>query len=251
MRTWTEREIAEAFKPIWTEWLNKEGPSAAIKAFGLKLKEGIPLSQIKLACNIYSMEHAAEDPKYTHKLSNFLNHDHWKDTVEATANPEAYRRRLEDKQNAADEVAKAWTELRKPHWAQVVDLRSARGVALVSLRDQFFESNWKKALDNLTKIFQYKRRESEPHSKLILTFNWFCVTSPTKHTVARILEGYYGHPVEESTSKKYTYSEEEEKQSKDELISWMKEMGFGRYGNERPITDSEQGSSEDKPPTGG
>lgn len=246
MPTYTEKEIEQLFAPIWREWLNKNGPSAALKAFGFALKSGVSIRQIQLACNIYSMEHVAEDPSFTYTLANFLNHDHWKDTVEATRNPEAYYKRLEEKKQEALSVVKAWSETRKSHWTEIVSEELTYPIALIALQNTEFRLNWKKALDKAAKIFQYKKREGEPHAKLTLSFRWFCNVSPTKHTVLKILEGEYGHPVEDVFEKKpppKELSEEEVEKNRRESIELMKEIGFGKY-DKRFNKDSKPDSSE-------
>lgn len=230
-RSWTDKEIGEAFNRIWPTWINKDMPNAALKALGTFLKQGGEFDTIKLACDIYVEDHRGTDPQYTAQLKNFIYEDLWKDSLEGAKNPEKYLEWQLARRNEAREIVETWNSYAKPHWCKVEDLDSRAQIAKKALQNESFKNNWKKALDKLAKIFQYKPREGTQFSKLIITFQWFCNVSPNKHTVLNIMEGHYGaEPVETATLKRPASPKKITAEEREELFSDWEEV-FGR-----PIT---------------
>lgn len=199
-------EIEDCFNRIWQNWSNKTMKSAGLKALSVTLRSGADMDLIELACQIYATEHAGSE--YHHQLNNFLMNDVWKDVVDGVKNVRQYKEKLELERREAYQLVELWNEKCYSHWCKNLDIDSKVPMARKALRDEFFKNNWKKALDKAHKLFQYKAREGTKHSKLILTFRWFCDTTLYKHTVMRLIEGEYGEP-ETDLAKRYPSKEPE------------------------------------------
>jgi len=201
MPNYSPLTINTVFETVWDIWKNKEGEAAALKSVTFFLKEHTKEELLK-ACEMYVLDNALTDPGYTYKLSNFINLDHWIDTLESN-NLEKLRAR----NNAAIEVINEWNKACCPHWIKVLDIESRIPLAMLAIDNKFFASHWKDALEKAKKIFAFRFREGDVREKININFRWFCNVSSDKHTVLRIIEGDYGGPAAKRIVKSYTTKE--------------------------------------------
>ncbi len=192
MPQYTPFTIAQVFEEIWENWPNKEGEGSAQKAVTIFLKSDNNKDDLLKACEIYRLENLNTDPQFTYKLANFVNMDHWRDSLEGSSLDKLQKQRLD-----ALELITEWNKACKPHWIQVSDIEIPVGMVQKSLAQKYFRDNWRVALDKASKIFQYKPREGDPREKLNLTLRWFTTTKNDRHTVLRIMDGEYGQPIKE------------------------------------------------------
>lgn len=201
--------IEKTFDAIWENWIRKDGERAAMKAVEHALNSGENKDELIKACEIYRLENIATDPEFTHKLSNFINGDHWRDSLEG-----ASLEKLKQKHDEAIVVIQAWNDACHKHWCKSIDIESKVPMAMKALGDKSFRSEWRKALNKAKKIFKYEFRDGDSRQKIILSLRWFTTVSHDKHTVLRIMEGEYGHPIKEdspSQTKKIMQQSEEER----------------------------------------
>jgi hypothetical protein len=183
------------FDEIWESWPNKEKEHAARKAYDVFCKSEGDVDQLKKACRIYVLDSTGDEFHY--QLNNFILQDHWKDIIESGTSLE----RLEKERQACIDLINTWNDACLSHWIKSEDIEDKIVSARRALQNQYFQKNWKKALDKAKKIFQYRFRESDPRARIILSFRWFSRCQPEKHTVLKIIEGEYGYP--SKTEKRY------------------------------------------------
>lgn len=187
--------IEQFFDSIWERWPNKEGEHAARKAINVYFKSGGSRDDLQKACDAYLIDNATLSAEFHYRLANFINQDHWKDLLESDSLDGLIKKKEE-----ASELVAAWNAACKKHWNKVVDIEARMPIAINAINNSAFRKNWKKALDLACKIFNYKRRDDDPRSKIILSFSWFCNVDPTKHTVIKLLEGGFGEPQHHSAA---------------------------------------------------
>lgn len=183
------------------------------------------METIELACSIYVLEH--EGDEFTHKLNNFIMQDVWKDTLEGARDAKEYQAKLQEKHNEAVRLIETWNAERNSWWSEVLDIQERIPLAKTALQNEYFKNHWKKSLDKAKKIFQYRPREGERNSKLIISFSWFANVSPNKHTVLKIDEGEYGGPqgTHKTTRQLYKPLSKEEHKELSELWKEIKNEG--------------------------
>lgn len=189
--------ISKTFDEVWENWIRKDGERAAEKAIEHALNSGESRDDIIKACEIYRLENAGTDPEFTHKLANFINGDHWRDSLEG-----ASLEKLKKKHDEAVVVINAWNEVCRPHWCKSIDVELKVPMVIKAMNDKSFRLQWRVALNRAYKIFKFKLRDEDSRSKIILSLRWFTNVSHDKHTVLRIMEGEYGHPVKETGPEK-------------------------------------------------
>lgn len=240
--TYSSLAVDSAFSDIWEVWLNKDGEKASEKALHVAVKQGADLQLITAACKIYALENVGQE--FTHKLSNFILNDVWRDVVEGHEDIASYQRHLESRRKEAIEVIETWNTKRKDHWCPALDIEARIPVSTKALKDKFFKNNWKKALDKAVEIFKYKPRENDRFKNLILSLTWFCDTSPNKHAVLKILEGQYGFPqrdIAKRYPKRIEISDEEAKRIAEENKKLFQDV----FGSKTPPTQSSPDEEED------
>lgn len=188
-------EIDAAFERIWKFWPNKDFKNRAEKALEVCVRQGEDLKLIEVACKIYSNETIGQE--FTSQLGNFLLQDGWKDMVEGLKDIESYGKVIDERRREAKEICETWNKKRKSFWCEILDIEERIPIVFKALKNQFFKDHWKKALDNLREIFTIKPTENDKFRNLTFSIQWFCDTSPDKHTVLKIMEGQFGHPRKE------------------------------------------------------
>lgn len=188
MPQYSNLTIHNVFEDIWSTWPNQDGEHAALKAVTFFLKEN-KKEDLIAACEAYTLSVVAEDPKFTYKLANFINFDHWRDVLEANNLD-----KLRKKRDEALHLIEEWNKACRPHWlkTQALDIRIP--LAQKALENKYFRENWVEALSRAVKIFAFRFREGDPREKLKLTFKWFANVDHDKHTTLKIMEGEYGGP---------------------------------------------------------
>lgn len=192
-------EIDAAFERVWEYWPNKDYKHASEKAFEICIKQGAELHLLELACKIYAHENIGKE--FTHQLRNFLLQNVWKDMVEGFEDAESYGKTLEARRREAKEVCETWNQRRKSFWCECLDIESRIPLAYQALKNPYFKSHWKKALDKLREIFTIKPTENDKFRNITFSIQWFCDTSPNKHTVLKIMEGQFGYPSKQKKEK--------------------------------------------------
>lgn len=218
MPEYSRLRIENTFDKIWEYWINKDGKRAAEKAVSNILKSDYTIEQLEKACEIYYLESHGQDPQFTTRLSNFINHDHWLDYLEADDN-------IIREKEAAKELIKEWNAACRPHWCKCESADAKIKLGIIALRDKEFQKNWKKSLTIAQKLFRLKPTENDPHRKLILSFKWFTNVS-LKHTVLALLEGEYGKPTSDRIKKEKPVKQVTE-QERNEVIKLSEEI-FGK-----------------------
>jgi len=179
--------IEQIFDSLWEKWPNKEGEASARKAVTVYFKSDGSKEELLRACDAYILDNIQQDPSYIYKLSNFINQDHWRDSLERGSYD-----RLKNKEKLAIELMEAWNSACRPHWSKITDFRARLAIAMAAINDSYFSENWKKALTKAGKVFKFEHREADPRSKIILSFSWFTNINPKKHTVLKLIENEYG-----------------------------------------------------------
>lgn len=196
MATYSTLTIELTFEKIWESWLNKQGESSARKSVGNFLRSGNNKDELLKACEAYVLESVGSDPKFTYKLSNFVNLDHWRDVLENVSLD-----KLRKKKEESLILINSWNDACHSHWIKNIDAETRIGMVQKSLNNKYFKEHWKEALEKANKVFLYKFREGDPREKLKLTLRWFCNTDNDKHTVLKLMEDEYGKPIKEISSK--------------------------------------------------
>lgn len=224
MRRVSSLEKDVVFERIWDRWPNKDNPIASEKIFNVCIDQGADIKLVEKSCIIYSIEN--EGQEFTYSLRNYLGQDLWKDYVEGCKDLDSYRKHLEERRNKAIEVIDYWNKIRRPFWCECLDIDSRIPIATKAIKDEFFEKNWKKALDILRELFRIKPRDNDKFRNLTFSLTWFCDTH--KHTVLSIMEGQYGRPFKESKKRvtKINVNSEESKKIAEENKILFKEI-FG------------------------
>jgi len=189
------------FDDIWESWPNKEKEHAARKAFDVFWKSGEDLDQLQKACRIYVLDSTGDEFHY--QLNNFINQDYWRDILESGTSLE----RLEKERKDCIDLIKAWNAACLSHWLKAEDIEDKIPSAKKALQNKYFRENWRKALDKIIKIFQYKFRDEDHRSKIILSFRWFTRCQSEKHTVLRAMEGEFGYPSKSERKFERNYKE--------------------------------------------
>lgn len=233
MRVPKQIEIEQCFNNIWETWLNKKHPNAGLKALEVCLKSGkFTMDTIELACSIYALEHEGDD--FTYQLNNFLMQDTWRDILDGAKDAEDYKKQLQKKHDEAVNLIKTWNAERNEWWAEVLDIQERVPLAKAALQNSYFYDHWKKALDKAKKIFQYRAREGERNSKLIISFSWFANVSTNKHTVLKIDEGEFGGPQGNHSISRPVYKELSQEDHKELKSLWdeIKELPLDEVNKE-------------------
>lgn len=201
----SELFIDKVFDEVWLSWVNKEkGENAPRKAVAVCLRSSddpkATATKLIEACRIYSLLHEGDDPQFTKALNNFINQDEWLDIFDRNSLAALEAQRVE-----ALKLIQAWNSTCKKHWCPVLDQETRIPMAKRALLNKEFKNSYQKSLDLAAKIFEYPYNESDPRSKVTLSFRWFTDVTPYKLTFLKILEGEYGHPPR--SEKKYKTKE--------------------------------------------
>lgn len=176
-------QLFSMWQDLWELWPNKTDETSSKKAFEVCMASFL-WEDLKKGCETYLAEKTGTEPKFIHKLGNFIRGDTWRDYLQ---NDKALEVGKE-----AKKVVEVWNEACRPHWAKCHVGPTRIELATLALQNKDFRDNWKKALAICSNIFQYERSSNDPFSNLVLSLPWFSNVSIDKHTVLKILEGTFG-----------------------------------------------------------
>lgn len=225
--------VETTYDDLFEGWPKQEAEESGRKAFRVAINAGEDIEQIKKACEIYLLDNIGTDPTYIHRLGNFIREDHWKDYL--------HNDKLLKRKEEALVVIRTWNETCKRHWVKLSQEEYALVFAIKALADKAFRDNWSKALIKAEAIFRYPLREGDLKRNIILSFRWFCNISPEKHTVLKIIDGEYGQPIKEGSTK-VKPSQQIDYEARNQLAEEMKEM-FPAVEFKKPVVEPEEKQS--------
>lgn len=202
----------EAFEALYEMWPNKGQKAQTKLAYDYVSKKFnySPNDYVK-AAQVW-MDRASDFQKDKQLLANWLRDEKFivaLNEIAASGGLSNCLQSIQMYRDAAVVVMGEWNRLRRGWWAKVEDIKGRSIFVEDALRNQFFQSNWSKALQRAHRIFEYAERDSIGNCKLRPTIEWFC--SIEDNTVARILEGYWGNPAPKTEIKRYPKTDLAEK----------------------------------------
>jgi hypothetical protein len=93
-----------------------------------------------------------------------------------------------------------------------------------AMRNKFFRENWKEALRKLFKLMKQEFDANDPRNFIKPTVQWFCQTSPEKHSVAKVMEGEYGKPARKKKSNKIETEMKKDFTSPEQALEYFNEI---------------------------
>jgi hypothetical protein len=222
-------QIFHCFEQAWEiyEKINPDKKPSSQKAFEVACRSGADPNKILDAVRIYFYESIGTDPQYRYQFGNFIREKYWEDYIDKFGSSPDYLARLKEQAEAAEALLKTWNEKCRDHWCPVLDIPTKMGLAKRAMQDEAFKKFWKEALDLAREIFYKPLHSSDIRSKINISFQWFS-TLGEKHTVMRIVEGFYGKPDAGLDSKprpKEISDEEEAEAIKERMQLWEEVFG--------------------------
>lgn len=201
----TQERMKELFDQLKKEYPSQEKLASGFKAFTVLLKQSSnpekEATRIIEAAKVYA--YLEVDSEFHYHLGNFIRENHWLDILELHSDYKELLKRIEEDQEAANEVVQTWKTRRRNHWMTIYDESFSKTFVIKALSDDFFRENWKDAFEiihgNLCRPFP----DGHKFDRLTVSIKWFCRVDRNKHTVHEIMEEKYGGKTHERKSPEY------------------------------------------------
>jgi len=157
-------------------------------------QESINESKIILAAKAYCFE---VDVEYCHRLGNWIRDGHYLGFYTMSDKDLQDHINLHEKINQDSiKVIESWNKCNQicDKFYPCLAADDRKHLVKKAFKNNFFKNNWHEALVKLYKLMKQDFTHDDPRSFIKATVQWFCVTSPEKFSVAKILEGEYGEP---------------------------------------------------------
>ena len=160
----------------------------------ISTQESLECKKLILAAKAYCAE---VDVEYCHRLGNWMRDGHYLGFYTMSHND--LMNHVSECEKVANESVKlieSWNKCNEAcdNFYPCLAIDDRLHLVKKAMKNKFFKANWHDALVKLYKLMKEEFQSDDPRSFIRATVQWFCVTSPEKFSVAKILEGEYGQP---------------------------------------------------------